>query len=76
MAPQYRLANSKPADPCLPSAAMATLLLEGASVPSSASVVAASQVQHASAAEFALEERVIAASKVAAFGVAKWVVAV
>lgn len=42
----------------------------------SASVVTASQVQHASAAVFALEERVIAASKVVAFGVTKWVVAV
>ena len=42
----------------------------------SASVVAASQVQHAFTVGFALEVRVIAASEVTAFGVTKWVVAV
>ena len=55
---------------------MATLQLVGASVFGSASVVTASLEQHASAAVFALEGRVIAASKVVAFGVTKWVVAV
>ena len=55
---------------------MATLQLMGASVFGSASVVAASLVRHASAAVFALEGRVITASKVVAFGVTKWVVVV